>query len=1628
MAKKNKKQNYKSLAKSIMESNPKYAKGGNAKKYTLNEVAKKGRMGDSELAHVNPMEAEMLKSLGASGTINPETGLREYFLPLLAAAVPAITGAIGAGGAAAAGAGAAGGAGLAGILGGGSAAGLSGAVSGALGGGAGAQLAGQGAQMLMNNPNMAKGLMNNMPKPEMPNIPFMAEAGTHVPSSVQPGALQNLGDARFGQFAKDIGGRKTDGIVNSGQAFIGGVGSLAKGDLKGFATGMYDSVKSVTDIFKGNRLAEKTGAIKQNNLFASQDASGDVNVNKYGEVIDPSKVENMDMQNISSADLKSGVELGVLNEDGSSVDTSQNVKNLVNSELENQYGMAQNNYRASYDNMMDPLQQVGESAINTAGQMGNQFIQNNVSQPISQEVQGFADNQLSKLGSSEGLQNVMNSQFGQGMINNLMGSFKNGGDTMMSYNDGDKVKKGTRVKSWITPDQLNIMKDSKSYLKEQGYDPEAYKTAYSEYVQGGSKGNIPNQLDYRPTAEMLTNLSEHMSQSYSPEQITDFQNRLGNLTSTNTFQYEGGEEKSFGDGIFGPATASTLMDYSQGFIKKGVDSGGTFTNLNNSNYSNTSNFNQGDIDTIANPNAMVPLPTGAVNRTFKSGGGVNNPGFMALPDNVQHKILKGMEEGGDLESMSEEEKEAYCAANPDKCGGYNPLKLSGSMTGNTGSAFGSIPLGDKTKINLGYNQGNTPETTGPGASLTIGGGTKGDSFGRNTYGGVSPFAYYKGSVGGMLSNDEERTTRGTTSIEGGAGLGLSLGPRGGSSLNLYGSGGYRGGSGTPESMKGPFASGNLGVTRTGPFGTRVEPKAGMEYNFNTKQFMPKLGVGISFEHGGDAKNLPNEGLEALNKVRPDIVNKMGYEQGGDTAQYQGETPQQEDYVDVPQGYEGTFTIPGKNENQGGTIMNTPAEGMGNEEIIVNEAGPEVAEVAGGETFIYPNGKFSNEKKKLDKQKTAIESKLNSARDEFEATSLQRMLEKNNIAQADLKQRVKDERAKKEATAKTKIDELLTSNTSISDEGKYKHGSKVKMLNDMEKQALVNMYMGGDLDKYAEGDEVKENRYRVKKEIAENGNITYAIYNEKGRAIRNIYSGDEAVAQKKLNNWLRGKGITAGMNDKRVAGINNDFDFDFSSVPTDNTGKDLVVEEQIEANTSEQSDSTATVDPFDQLVLDQKEIANEIISNDELSKEEKEAELAKLDPFVMEIAREEDDNFEKSLAEFNAVQIPNIDIVESRTPDAVPGTGVPLANQPVSPDYDPNMNVNPNMMSQDTDGDGIPDISDLNRPEVTPVTPMELDYDRVGTEGRMPTEEVQRMPSLPVGPIETGLDRGMTSVAMPKFNETIDPNYEGPYPGTGGIDLAGLFKNLSSKKEEGLRGPGDDIAESALSAGVNEARNITEEMMEATDKAPNVGEDLMKQSRFDYNSAMDNLKLANRGIKADINANMGTRMRGAERFRSIQDQEAYKQNIANDAMTQNMKADSLLANALSDMYGKKASQELQGNVYSDKLNLEQFDRDEAAKDAYFTALSQNNADSVAAGLLMGKNRNDMLTNMLMAQNTGAGNYKYNPESGRIEFVDPINRQEEVVASEDGNNMMGGPAKQKYYSGGYAKKSKKKRRRK
>jgi hypothetical protein len=53
-----------------------YARGGLA--VAGRRLAAQGRGGDSMLAHINPREAEMLKRMGGAGTVNPNTGLREY--------------------------------------------------------------------------------------------------------------------------------------------------------------------------------------------------------------------------------------------------------------------------------------------------------------------------------------------------------------------------------------------------------------------------------------------------------------------------------------------------------------------------------------------------------------------------------------------------------------------------------------------------------------------------------------------------------------------------------------------------------------------------------------------------------------------------------------------------------------------------------------------------------------------------------------------------------------------------------------------------------------------------------------------------------------------------------------------------------------------------------------------------------------------------------------------------------------------------------------------------------------------------------------------------------------------------------------------------------------------------------------------------------------------------------------------------------------------------------------------------------------------------------------------------------------------------------------------------------------
>ena len=130
------------------------ARGGLA---NVRSLASQGRLGDTMLAHISPEEAAMLKARGGAGTINPQTGLPQFFslkkvlgavLPIAVAIIapqlaPAIGSALLGPGVSAAAAAAAGGAVIGGVsagLSGGNV--LQGAALGGLGGGLGGMVGG----------------------------------------------------------------------------------------------------------------------------------------------------------------------------------------------------------------------------------------------------------------------------------------------------------------------------------------------------------------------------------------------------------------------------------------------------------------------------------------------------------------------------------------------------------------------------------------------------------------------------------------------------------------------------------------------------------------------------------------------------------------------------------------------------------------------------------------------------------------------------------------------------------------------------------------------------------------------------------------------------------------------------------------------------------------------------------------------------------------------------------------------------------------------------------------------------------------------------------------------------------------------------------------------------------------------------------------------------------------------------------------------------------------------------------------------------------------------------------------------------------------------------------------------
>lgn len=232
-----------------------YARGG------LSVAARRlqtgGRGGDSELVHVNRREAEMLRRMGGAGTVNPNTGLREYkgikqiigtVLPVaLSIIAPGVGTAIGTAlGASGIGASILGGA----IIGGASSAltggnPLKGAAFGALGGGLG-QAVGSGVSNALNLN------LGDMGQSVLGGVLVGGAAGAATGQGFGKGALQGAIGSGIGSLAGGMGGESAfeQGISAAGKTFGNALTagydpktSALMGGMAGLAGGISQGVK-----------------------------------------------------------------------------------------------------------------------------------------------------------------------------------------------------------------------------------------------------------------------------------------------------------------------------------------------------------------------------------------------------------------------------------------------------------------------------------------------------------------------------------------------------------------------------------------------------------------------------------------------------------------------------------------------------------------------------------------------------------------------------------------------------------------------------------------------------------------------------------------------------------------------------------------------------------------------------------------------------------------------------------------------------------------------------------------------------------------------------------------------------------------------------------------------------------------------------------------------------------------------------------------------------------------------------------------------------------------------------------------------------------------------------------------
>ena len=211
-------------------------------------------------------------------------------------------------------------------------------------------------------------------------------------------------------------------------------------------------------------------------------------------------------------------------------------------------------------------------------------------------------------------------------------------------------------------------------------------------------------------------------------------------------------------------------------------------------------------------------------------------------------------------------------------------------------------------------------------------------------------------------------------------------------------------------------------------------------------------------------------------------------------------------------FEGYFNIPGKDHEDGGTFMNTPAEGKGN--TLIEAELNEGAEVSNGETYIYSKTTkhpdtgetFKTRKDKREKESLQIDKLLSDSsiqKDEYKLNALTRR-KTTLLLEEESDRSLQDEiKTKNELKDTMELEGLLASNTNISKKGTYRKGSKVRKLNANQQTMLGSMLENGMIETYQNAGPVNnpedeepvvntDDDLPFSKEIDDQGNTRYIV--------------------------------------------------------------------------------------------------------------------------------------------------------------------------------------------------------------------------------------------------------------------------------------------------------------------------------------------------------------------------------------------------------------------------------------------------------------------------------------------------------------------------------------------------------